>query len=170
MSKERTGLRDTLVALDCALRVHGWTLCPTCSQVMLATLRDAYRVPVALQALPVALAQASHLTPDSHGGKRVGLECGTCNRTRGPKVWHAPQGVRTVAKSDGRAYRSAAAERARAEQRRTLPLGCGGARRPRPTCHGRRSGPAEKKIDLSNLSGVPRSQLRAFLRKARDFT
>ena len=122
MSKERTALRDTLLALDCALRVHGWTLCPTCSQVMLATLRDAYRVPAVWQALPVTLAQASHLTPDADGGDRVALECGTCNRKRGRKVWHAPEGVRTVAKSDGRAYRSAAAERARAEHRRTLPL------------------------------------------------
>ena len=125
MSKERTTLRDLLVALHCALRLHGWTLCPSCGRVMLATIADAYRVPVAFHRLAVTLAQASHLEPDADGGDRVALECGICNRVRGRSVWDAPDGVTIVRKGDrraGRAYRAAAAARTEQEARRSLPV------------------------------------------------
>jgi hypothetical protein len=125
MSKERTTLRDLAVALHCALRLQGWALCPTCGQVMLATLADAYRVPRWAQALPVAVAQFSHIVADADGGDEGALECGTCNRKRGRARWVPTRWVRIVRKGDaraGRAYREAHAARTAAERQRALPL------------------------------------------------
>ena len=125
MSKCRTTLRDLAIALDCAMRTQGWALCPTCGQVMLATLKDARRVPDALEALPFALAQLSHTLAESEGGDEGALECGTCNRKRGTSRWVPTRWVRLVRKGDpraGRAYREAHARRKREESHLALPL------------------------------------------------
>ena len=127
MSKTNTELKDLATERDCALRSKGWTLCLTCGEVMVLSVKDARAVPEAFASLRFALVTLSHFEPDADGGEVAALECMDCNGARGRKVW-APRTLRgfaTVRKGERGArdaYRKRLALRREAKRPRSLPL------------------------------------------------
>jgi hypothetical protein len=119
MSKTRTAGRDYAIERDERMSRDGWTDCPSCTGVMVATMLDVRRVPEHIvNERHIALAQASHIDPTD---ELIALECAACNHERGRQVW-VPSRVVDVVRTRGGAmwdaYHRARARRAEYASRR----------------------------------------------------